>query len=155
MRTTFPFRSRQTGSMLLEALISILIFSMGILAIVGMQAASIKQAGDAKYRTDANLLVNQLIGQMWVSNRTAATLANNFASPNGAAYLAWVGNADTPGTVQATLPGIDTNPPTVVVTQVAGTAPPLTASSLVTITVFWQVPGETVAHQHVAIAQIK
>lgn len=140
--------------MLLEALIAILIFSMGILAIVGMQAASIKQAGDAKYRTDANLLVNQLIGQMWVSNRTAANLAANFGT-GGTAYQAWVGSASTPGTVKAILPGVDANPPTVVVTQVPGTAPPITTTSLVAVTVFWQVPGEEAAHRHMVIAQIK
>lgn len=154
MKTAPTLPARQSGSMLLEALIAILIFSMGILAIVGMQAASIKQAGDAKYRTDANLLVNQLIGEMWVSNRTAATLQTNFAT-GGPLYQAWVGSPTTPGTVQATLPGVDTNPPTVVVAQVPGANPPLTTTSLVTVTVFWQVPGEDVPHRHVAITQIK
>lgn len=140
--------------MLLEALIAILIFSMGILAIVGMQAASVKQAGDAKYRSDANLLVNELIGQMWASDRTAATLAASF-SGGGAAYTAWLGDHSTPGSVAATLPGADANPPTVTVVQVPGNNPPTTTSSLVTIRVFWQVPGENAPHNHVAITQIK
>ena len=56
--------------MLLEAFIAILIFSMGILAIVGMQASAVKTSADAKYRSEASLLANELIGQMWVSNRT-------------------------------------------------------------------------------------
>lgn len=140
--------------MLLEALIAILIFSMGILAIVGMQAASIKQMSDAKYRTDANMLANQLIGQMWVSDRTAAALATNFGT-GGAGYQAWLGDTGTPGSVAATLPGTDTNPPTVTVTQIPGTNPPTTASSQVTVRVFWLQPGETVPHSHIAIAQIK
>lgn len=140
--------------MLLEALIAILIFSMGILAIVGMQAASVKQAGDAKYRSDANMLVNELVGQMWTSDRTASTLAASFAT-GGAAYTAWLGDHSTPGTVAATLPGADTNPPTVTVVQVPGSNPPTTASSLVTIRVFWQAPGETTPHNHIAITQIK
>lgn len=140
--------------MLLEALIAILIFSMGILAIVGMQAASVKQAGDAKYRSDANMLVNELIGQMWVSDRTAATLAANFAT-GGAAYTAWLGDHSTPGTVAATLPGTDSNTPTVTVVPVPGNNPPTTTSSLVTIQVFWQAPGEDAPHNHIAITQIK
>lgn len=140
--------------MLLEALIAILIFSMGILAIVGMQAASIKQVSDAKFRTDANMLANQLIGQMWVSDRTAATLQANFAT-GGAGYQAWLGDASTPGTVLETLPGAAANPPTVAVVAVPGTNPPTTTSSQVTIRVFWQQPGETVPHSHIAIAQIK
>lgn len=154
MRIPSSNPSRQSGSLLLEALIAILIFSMGILAIVGMQAAAVRQAGDAKFRSDANLLVNQLIGQMWVSNRNAAALQANFASPAGPAYLAWVGSATTPGTVQATLPGADTNPPTVVVAQTAGGTGGL-PTSLVTVTVFWQMPGETTPHRHTTIAQIR
>ena len=54
--------------MLLEALVAILIFSIGILAMVAMQAVAIKQTGDANYRTRATLLANRLIGQMWVSS---------------------------------------------------------------------------------------
>jgi type IV pilus assembly protein PilV len=153
-RHSIPNPHNQGGSMLLEALIAILIFSMGILAIVGMQAASVKQASDAKYRTDANILANQLIGQMWVSNRTAATLQANFAT-GGAGYQAWLGDANTPGTVAATLPGVDANPPTVTVVLVPGNNPPTTTSSQVTIRVFWMQPGETVPHSHIAIAQIK
>jgi len=45
--------TRQKGATLLEALMGILIFSVGILALVGMQALAIKQMTDAKYRSDA------------------------------------------------------------------------------------------------------
>lgn len=66
--------------MLLEALIAILIFSIGILAIVALQAVSIKLAGDAKYRSDAALLAEEMLAQMWVSDRTPATLSALFAT---------------------------------------------------------------------------
>ncbi len=125
--------------MLLEPLAALLIFSAGILAIVGMQAASIKLAGDAKYRTDASLLANQLIGQMWVGDRSAAALGANYSSPNGTTYTAWLNQ------VQAVLPGAGVNPPTVTVNA---------ANSLVTVNLFWQIPGAP-AHSHTVIAQIK
>ena len=38
-------RSRQSGVMLLEALIAILIFSLGILGLVGMQASAVRASG--------------------------------------------------------------------------------------------------------------
>lgn len=66
--------------MLLEALIAILIFSVGILAIVALQAVSIKLAGDAKYRSDAALLAEEMLAQMWVSDRTPATLNAMFGT---------------------------------------------------------------------------
>lgn len=57
--------SSQKGSVLLEALIAVLIFSMGILAIAGLQAAMIKNTSDAKYRADATFIAQQRLGMMW------------------------------------------------------------------------------------------
>lgn len=59
-------RNPQIGFVLLEGLIAILIFSMAILGVVGMQATAITQASESQYRADAAFLANQLIGQMWV-----------------------------------------------------------------------------------------
>lgn len=55
----------QQGVVLLESLIAILIFSMGVLALVGLQAAMIKNTSEAKYRADANYIAQQRIGMMW------------------------------------------------------------------------------------------
>lgn len=156
-------RGKQSGVMLLEVLISLLIFALGVLGLVGLQANAVKQSGQSKYRTDATLLANELVGQMWLSNRTFAALNANFASANnGAPFLAWQAK------VQANLPGATTFPPTVVVTQIppldaivgAASAVPvgLTPSSRVTITVRWKAPGEPVgdpAHSFALINEIK
>ena len=48
-------RGRQAGVMLLEAMIAILIFSVGILAIVGMQGTAIQNMSEAKYRHGRSL----------------------------------------------------------------------------------------------------
>ena len=129
--------------MLLEGLIAILIFSLGILAIVGMQGAAVKASGDAKYRSDAALLANQLIGAMWVSDRAPATLKTSFET-NGTGYNAWLAD------VGATLPGVAANPPQVVVDAMN----PATLGQ-VTVTIFWQAPNESTAHNHSVIAQIR
>ena len=154
--------SRQSGVMLIEALIAILIFSVGVLGIIGLQASAAKASVDAQFRSEAALLANELIGRMWAGDRTQATLQANYASANGAMYQqwAWVGAipaspgtqaAPAAGTVLATLPGARVNPPTVVIAASAGTAVP---SSQVTITIFWQVPGEAAVHNYVAVAQV-
>ena len=148
-------KSRQTGSMLLEALISVLIFSMGILAIIGLQAASVKASSDAKYRTEASFYANELIGKMWVSSRSVAALTASFAGTGGAGgteYVAWTGNASTlaAGTIMGDLPGAQLNPPSVVVESVPGGH----QSSKVTITIHWQLPGESTVHQYITVAQI-
>ena len=142
-------RKNQSGVMLLEALIAILIFSMGVLGLVGMQAAAVNASRDAKYRADAGLLANQLIGQMWASKRDGAALQNNFSSTGSSpnAYSAWATR------VAATLPVPAA--PTVVVTQGAPVTPntPPT-SSKVTITVNWQAPGGPVSNYKVVVQVI-
>ena len=62
-------RQRQTGSYLLEALIGILIFSLGVLGIVGLQAASLRTTTDSGLRAEAVFAANQLLGQMWTDNQ--------------------------------------------------------------------------------------
>lgn len=64
-RKIFPTKSVQQGAVLVEAMIAILIFSMGVLAIVGLQAAMVKNTADAKYRADASYIAQQRIGVMW------------------------------------------------------------------------------------------
>jgi type IV pilus assembly protein PilV len=141
MRLMKTIQSSQQGSVVLEALISILLFSIGILAIVGLQAVSIKNVTAAKYRSDASLLVNQVIGQMWVGDKTNATLSANFSSPSGANYAAWASS------VAQALPGVSgvpANAPTIAID----------AGNNATVTVFWQAPDETVAHNYTAIAVV-
>lgn len=138
--------NKQAGIVLLEGLIAILIFSLGILAIVGMQSMAVKQVTDAKYRSEASLLVNQLLGTMWASNRTATALQTKF-NTGGDGYNAWLAD------VSAALPGINANPPTVVVDN----------QGVVTITVHWLAPNEALlpdgstaaAHKYITVAQIK
>ncbi len=141
---------QQSGMMLLEGLIAILIFSLGIIALVGMQAMSVKQVSDAKYRTDASLLANQLIGAMWVGDRTPATLKTNFDTSGTAAGL-----TDWLTTVQSTLPGItdEVNQPDVTVTSGVGAS-----DGTVTITMYWLAPsdaGTQDRHKYTTVAQIR
>lgn len=55
----------QRGMMLIEVLVSILIFSIGVLALVGLQARMTAAQSDAKYRADASYLANEVVGTMW------------------------------------------------------------------------------------------
>lgn len=139
----------QSGIALLEALVAILIFSIGILALVGLQATAIKQSTDARYRAEAAALANELIGQMWLVNRTdasqtTANLKNNFAT-DGPEYDKWAAR------VLATLPG--NIPPTVSVDE-SGTALP----GRVFITIQWKAPSEQAdapAHTYLVTTMIQ
>lgn len=51
--------------MLIEVLVSILLFSVGVLALVGLQSNMNQAQGAAKSRTDAAYLASELTGLMW------------------------------------------------------------------------------------------
>jgi type IV pilus assembly protein PilV len=126
--------------MLIEALIGILIFSIGILALLGMQGAAIKNTTDAKYRSEAAYLATQVVGQMWVD---MANLAS-YDTDNAAAYGArdtWI------NTVASTLPGVTIGGARTPTIQV-GPDPALgLADREVRVQVQWQQPGETETRQ--------
>lgn len=57
--------SAQRGIALLEALVAILLFSLGVLALIGLQGAMIKNTSESKFRADASYIAQQWIGMMW------------------------------------------------------------------------------------------
>lgn len=138
-------RANHRGFVLLDALISVLIFSFGILGIVALQANATKLGGDAKYRTDAALLADRVMADMWGADPT--TLVNY--KTGGSAYLTWRNNLVDCVKAKVTtncMPGItdDVNQPTIEIGD----------NNLVTVTVKWQAPQETSAHQYVSVSQI-
>lgn len=140
-------RSPQRGFMLMEVMSAILIFSLGVLSILQLQSVSIKQSSGAGYRATAALLANDLISRMWVSDKTPATLQSNFSSPSGASYTPWQSTVTASG-----LPNASSN---VSITSQPGGGTTPTSSSQVTVTIYWQAPGDTDQHKYVAIAQLK
>ena len=138
MKTCSP---DQKGSVLLEGLIAILIFSFGILALVALLGASVKDTSNAGYRMQASLLASQVIGEMWSGDKTNAALVANFTG-SGDPYTTWQQK------VAAQLPGVDI--------ASASTAPTIAvdANNNVTVTVRWQAPGESGPHQYVAVARV-
>jgi type IV pilus assembly protein PilV len=127
-------QARTRGISLIEVLVAMTIFAFGMLGMLGMQARAIAYSSDAKYRTDATLLTDALINDIWVNRTNIA----NYAYAGGTA----------PTVVQPWL------------TQVQGTLPKGAASvtvngNQVTVSVTWQPPNDASAHQHTEIATIQ
>jgi type IV pilus assembly protein PilV len=133
----------QGGVVLLEALIAILIFSIGILAIVGLQSTAVKTAADARYRSDAAFLAGELVSQIWAD------------APNVAQYD-YPGSGAVPGRLTGWMTRVSSRLPG---TDPTGGTPPIidhstdpTLGNIVDITVRWRMPEEASkglpAHQH-------
>ncbi|MFZ2854259.1 MAG: hypothetical protein WAZ34_09125 [Rhodocyclaceae bacterium] len=128
-------RSGEGGFLLIEALISILIFSVGLIGLLGLQAMAINNTLHGKYRTDASYLANSIVGQMMVDQTNVAAYADGASvSANRTAWDA---------EVAAALPN-------------ASTSVTIAGGSAVTVVVSWRNADESVAQQHnyTAIAQV-
>jgi len=83
-----PAPDAQTGSFIIEALVSVLIFAVGLIALMGMSAQAINQIGQTKYRNDASFLAGELIGQMWITS----------GAPSAFDTTAWLARVSDPVT---------------------------------------------------------
>jgi type IV pilus assembly protein PilV len=137
-------RSKQEGVTLLESLLGILLFSIGILAVVGLQAMAVRTVAESKYRVDASFLANELVGEMWVNRTNLATYAYTGAGTAPGVLQPWVTR------VTNSLPGVAAHGPKVVID----------AANTVTITIYWQHPEEAnqtpppSPHQYVVVTSI-
>lgn len=132
----------QSGVMLLEVLIGMLLFIIGIMGIMGLQAVSMKHSIDAKYRTEASNLANQIVGRMWTDSGNLGSYAVAAGAECPAAPAndkdRWV------CAVKNTLPNATgANAPTVVVN-----------GTVVTITINWRKDANDPLHNHILITDI-
>lgn len=104
--------SSQRGSVLIEAMVALVIFSMGVLALVGLQTAMIKNSSDNRYRAEAQLIAQTHLANMMAYGGDAAT------------YISQVNREK----IKADLPNGSL------------TFSPIT-NNMVSVTVGWQVPG--------------
>ena len=132
--TLVHLRKAQSGIMLLEAMIGILIFSLGILALIGMQAIATKTVIESRSRAEAGKLANGLLGDMWLNR---VNLAN----------YAYVGSGSAPSTlsnfitqVNATLPNANSYPPIISVAAPQAGLAGVTGNEVI-VTIRWQAPG--------------
>ena len=173
-------QARQSGIALLEALIGILLFSLGILAMVSMQAASVNAVSDAQYRIEAVNASNQLLAQMWTAvDRTSAASVQaslltfehqtsgvpadcNFSgtAASNAVVTGWLNRLNTGGPSGAPLlPGLDDAAQQASMQQIEIDTG---ARNRVTITLCWVAPGDRTKgpggtplfHRHTVVAYV-
>ncbi|CAL63224.1 Putative Tfp pilus assembly protein PilV [Herminiimonas arsenicoxydans] len=134
MHIRYRLSSAQKGIVLLEGLIAILIFSVGILGAVGLQATMIKANSDAKYRVEAGLIVEQRISQMWVDQMNLA----NYAEP-------------APGTDISAGSGLPNGRRITIRGDIPNCAGNL---SCFVVKVTWQQPGDSAEHNVTSVARV-
>ena len=153
-------RQPQQGIMLLEALVSIAVFSIGVLGLIGLQSAAIKNTDEARQRAAAAFYANQIIGSMWADARAnLPAYAHNAAGSRCGSFAAEPSvNTKVTDWIAAvqkelnTVPGVSMQQITVdTATSVLQPDP----SNIVTVTLCWKNPGESAYHFFTTAAQIQ
>ena len=114
------------GYVLLEALVGLLIFSLGLLGMIGFQATATRISTDSRFRTEAAMLADELIAKMAMSD--VSKVETEFAT-SGTKYKDWLNNRVIGG---SHLP----NPVVTVIFSTANTKLTLLAS----VTIEWDLP---------------
>lgn len=168
-------RHGQKGVFLLEVLIAIAIFAIGILAMISMQAVSIAAQNDSQYRSEAEHLIDQLTSQIRIgvvhdstSGNVDATSFATFAhQPTTDSRCTYSGTASTSAIVTdwiktvkgqdssgnaipgKGLPGV-TNARIQILTDSATVA----GMNQVRVTICWQGANDRTFHSHSVVAYI-
>lgn len=143
----------QRGFLLIEAMIAILIFSLGILGMIAMGGTAIGAQSDARYRTDAQRLVDEIAGSIALdvdrtsraalqtslldyAHQTAGGNCTFTGGPSGEAVVTnWVSRATTVGSGLPGLPGASAANQQILISSDP------TGPNRVQITVCWREPG--------------
>jgi len=80
-RQPLPWRP-QRGVALIEALVSIVIFSFGVLGLIGLEASAINYSVDAEDRNRAALFASEIASTMWLNGTVSmtGTLATQYST---------------------------------------------------------------------------
>lgn len=124
---------KKKGIFIIEAVIAILIFMIGVLGIIRYQGETILATSQSQYRITASFLADTLLGDVWLYKNQLASFGSSDEYDN------WMNQ------VSQYLPGIDLDPS-------SGTRPDVSVSTsangitTVTITIRWQAPGATISN---------
>ena len=124
---------RCAGSTLIEGLLAVACFSVGMLALLMLLSASMVESGNAQYRSEASLLASDLIAQIWTGDRSLNGITTRFGDVNADDYQRWFSR------VQDRLPGVSA--------AINAPAVAIDAQRHVTVTLRWQAAGDKDAHQ--------
>jgi len=158
----------QQGVLLIEALIGILIFSIGILALIAMQASAISAQSDAQIRIEAANLADRLVNKIWFNvNRANATATQTSLSGAGgfvhqateASWCNFTGTASTNPIVTSWVDDVTNN----AATRLPGAAANMVSVAVdtsaagfnkVTVSICWKAPTDAIARKHQVVTHI-
>ncbi|MDQ2735032.1 MAG: type IV pilus modification protein PilV [Pseudomonadota bacterium] len=160
-------RCSQTGFFLIEALVAILIFALGILGLIAMGGTAVASQSDAQYRSEAAALANAIASEIALNidrsggDATKAPAVATFAHLTGGANCAFAGTVVGNGApnpeqtivlgflnLAAALPGAGPNAQQILVQTAAG------QFNRVEITLCWKTANDSAPRKHTLVTYV-
>jgi type IV pilus assembly protein PilV len=128
---------------LLEALVAILVFAIGTLGVFALAGHALRESAHAHWRIEAADLASSIVARMLTED--PATLAPRYDPvANGAGFQDLLAAAER-------LPGVTAQRNAPSATFAAG---PSAGSLNVSLSLFWQAPGDALPHRHLVTAVV-
>lgn len=125
----------QRGFLLIEALVAILIFSVGVVALIGLQSLSLGNSLHGKYRADAGYLANGILAEMRADSANLGLYTDTTAPASRS-----VQRQEWDVEVASSLPN--------------GSGSVAMNGAVVTVVVNWRNPDEAGSHNYTTVAQV-
>jgi type IV pilus assembly protein PilV len=148
------------GMMLVEVLIGLLVFSVGVLGLIASQGSAIAESTGARYRVQAAYFANQLIARMWADSLANLPQYGHYATAGtnctfGGPATSYQNALDWLAALRATgsgLPGAIATDNHVQIAVLQGV--PFLGNTQVTITICWKAPSDAGWHSYTTVSNI-
>ena len=136
----------QGGGGLIEALISLVTISIGILGMIGMQAALLAENGESRVRMQAGFFATSILGMAAANpENVGCFIVNSTQTVACSSTDAATQAANWSTQVSDALPGSAAVPPLVAYDNTNGQ---------LTVTLRWRMRGDTTVHNYIATTQV-
>lgn len=121
------------GESLISTMLSMLIFSTGIMSMLGLLSNTLIETASVEYRSKASAHANDIMVDMMIGDKSLVNLKEQYTSPKGEKYRAFLKRVQTnlPGTLE------EKNYPTIDIDNKGG----------VEIKIKWKSPSDQLEHQ--------
>ncbi len=118
---------------LISSKLSMLVFSAGIMSLLGLLTNTLIETASVEYRSKASAIASNTLVNMMIGDKSLNKLKTHYASPNGEQYKELLRR------VQSNLPGTleEKNYPTISVGE----------KGVVEIKIKWKSPSDQLSHQ--------
>jgi type IV pilus assembly protein PilV len=138
-------RNLQQGSSLLEGLVTLAIFTFGMLGLASLQTRMIEQGTNAQLRVQASYLAEEMLGLAAADKANVACYQMTSTGPSSCGNtVAHNAAVDWRSRVLAALPGASASPPTVT----------YAVNGQLAITILWQRTQELTQHNYVSTTNL-